>query len=167
MLTALDAPPDELDENERTFVAEIRKHGWFGTHVFANDEGPRFSYSTGFWVTLNHPEVIVFGLEQSLAHRILWGVFREAQAGRRLPIGTRLDDVLATLPVVVLPVSADCYPDYLGWSRWFYADDTFPCLHLIWPDRAGLFPWDARFSARFDGLQPDLTEHGWRAALAN
>ena len=36
MLTALDAPPDRLDENEQSFVANIREHGWFRTSVFAD-----------------------------------------------------------------------------------------------------------------------------------
>ncbi|HEY1605029.1 MAG TPA: DUF4262 domain-containing protein [Allosphingosinicella sp.] len=31
----------------------------------------------------------------------------------------------------------------LGWSRWFYGGDVFPYLRLVWPDRVGLFPWEA------------------------
>lgn len=94
-------------------------------------------------------------------------MFRDVQAGWRLTPGMQLAGVLAKLPVVMMPVSVQRYPDYLGWSRWFYGDDTFPCLHLIWPDKAGAFLWDARFSLDFAGLQPDLTDGGWRAALAN
>ena len=167
MLTALDAPADALTEDEREFVRQIRLHGWFDTHVFADEDGPGFSYTTGFWVTLNHPEVIIVGLERNLAHNILWDVFRDIQAGRRLAIGTRLDDVIAKLPVFVFPVGIARYPDYLGWSRWFYGHDDFPCVHLVWPDPSGVFPWDRQMHPDFHGLQPDLTDDGWRAALAN
>jgi hypothetical protein len=36
----------------------------------------------------------------------------------------------------------------------------------VWPDRAGVFPWEAGFDPAFAGDQVDLTEDGWRAALA-
>jgi len=48
-----------------------------------------------------------------------------------------------------------------GESRWFYGGDDFPCLQIVWPDRAGRFPWEADFDAQFEGNQPDLTEQGW------
>ncbi|MBU6373907.1 MAG: DUF4262 domain-containing protein [Alphaproteobacteria bacterium] len=166
MLTALDAPEEVLDEDEREFVAQIRTHGWFGTHIYAEGDASGFSFTTGFCVTLNHPEVIVFGLDGEIAHDVLWDVFRDVRDGRPLRAGVRLDGVLADLPIYVFPVDVRHYEDHLGWSRWFYAGDAFPCLQLVWPDAAGVFPWEPEFTPEFVGLQPDLTTHGWRAALA-
>src|SRR5262245_1598505 len=62
MRTALDALTSQLDQHEQDFVAKIREFGWFGTNVFEDAEGPGFSYTTGFWVSLGVPEVIVFSL---------------------------------------------------------------------------------------------------------
>ena len=67
----------------------------------------------------------------------------------------------------VFPVAKRHYANHLGWSRWFYAGDDFPCQQIVWPDRAGLFPWEAGFDPTFANKQPDLTEHGWLAALTN
>jgi len=166
MRTALDAPADRLDEHERSFVANIREHGWFRTGVFPDDEGPGFSYSTGIWVTTRQPELIVFRLRDDLAHDVFWDLYRDAAAGRGLPLGQRTDQVFANLPAYVFPVAKRYYADYLGWGRWFYGGDDFPCLQIVWPDRAGLFPWEPGFDSAF-GDQPDLTEHGWLAALAD
>jgi hypothetical protein len=59
------------------------------------------------------------------------------------------------------------YADHLGWTRWFYGGDRFPCLQIVWPDRAGVFPWEPGFDATFSNDQADLTEHGWQAAIAD
>ena len=53
----MDAPPDVLDDGEQSFVAKVRELGWFRTSVFGDDEGPGFSFTTGFWVNASQPEV--------------------------------------------------------------------------------------------------------------
>jgi hypothetical protein len=55
----------------------------------------------------------------------------------------------------------------LGWSRWFYGGDAFPCLQIVWSDRDGRFPWQSGFDPALAGLQPDLTENGWLASLTH
>jgi hypothetical protein len=161
MPTALDAQPDELDEGERSFVASIREHGWFRTRVFGDDEGPGYSFTTGFWVNANQPELIIFSTREDIAHDVFWDLFRDAKGGKRLPIGERTDAVFANLPAYVFRVARKHYRDLLGWSRWFYRGDDFPCLQVVWPDRDGKFPWQPGFNVEFKNDQPDLTERGW------
>lgn len=167
MRTALDAPSELLDQAEQSFVAMLREHGWFRTGVHADGDGPGFSYSTGFWVTLRQPEIIIFDLRDDIVHEVLWDLFRSAEAGEVLPVGQPTDRVFGNLAAYVFPVAKRHYANHLGWSRWFYAGDDFPCQQIVWPDRAGLFPWEAGFDPTFANKQPDLTEHGWLAALTN
>ena len=163
MITALHAPPGRLDQHEQGFVAKVREYGWANTAVFAEADKRGFSYTTGFCVNAGHPELIMFGMKDKIAHDIFWGAFREAKAGTPLLIGERTNQLFANLPAYALPVAKRFYPDYLGWSRWFYGNDDFPCLQIVWPDREGLFPWETGFDAAFANDQPDLTEHGWQA----
>jgi hypothetical protein len=167
MATALDAPPEVLDQHERSFVAKIREHGWFCTNVQADAEGPGFAYTTGFWVKIRKPEVIVFGLRNEIAHQVLWDIFHDAEEDRGLPVGIRTNQVFANIAAYAFPVAKRHYANHLGWSRWFYGGDNFPCLQIVWPDQAGVFPWEADFDQTFAEDQPDLTENGWLAALAN
>src|SRR5262245_16779311 len=128
MRTALDAPDDALDAGERSFVVQIREHGWFGTGVLADEEGPGFSYTTGFWLNTGQPEVILFGMKYEIAHDVFWDLFRDGEAGRSIPVGTRTDQPFANLPAYAFPVARRHYREHLGWSRWFYGGDEFPCL---------------------------------------
>jgi hypothetical protein len=157
-------PAKSLDESERKFVDNIREYGWFDSHVFVDEKGPGFSYTTGFWVTLGVPEVIVFSLKQEIAHNILWDIFKDAKQGARRPTGEAIQGIFGNGAAYLLPVAKERYRDQLGWSRWFYGGDEFPCVQLVWPDPAGQFPWREGFDDHFRDSQPDLSEGQWGGA---
>jgi hypothetical protein len=161
MRTALDADPAQLDEHERNFVGQIRKHGWAGTHVASDEEGPGFSYTTGFWFKFNFPELILFSLRGNVAHDTFWHMYHELAAGRRFPVGELTEDIFQNSLAVLLPVSPQQYRPHLGWSRWFYGSDDFLCLQLVFADSCGHFPWSSRSSESFRTTQPDLTTGNW------
>jgi len=161
MPTALDANPDRLDQHEQNFVRKIREHGWFGTHVMPDKVGPGFAYTTGFWLKFAFPEVILFSLLKASAHDTFWTIYRELEAGGRLPIGEPTGEVFENVTAVLLPVSREQYSSHLGWSRWFYGNDEFECVQLVYPDRRGEFPWTPGSSEGFRASQPDLTAGGW------
>lgn len=161
MGTTLDADPDTLDEGERACVSNIRAHGWFAIHVGADEERPSFAYTIGLWLKFRHPELIVFSLSRQIVQDTFWHLYRELEAGRRVPLGTSSCDLFANVPAMLLPVSQRHYADHLGWSRWFYGGDRFECLQLVYPDRDGHFPWSSKASEEGRKAQPDLTENGW------
>ncbi|MBB4000481.1 DUF4262 domain-containing protein [Aureimonas pseudogalii] len=165
MRTVLDVPAKTLDTSEMAFVAEVREHGFIRTEVSGDREGPGFSYSTGFWVTTSQPEFIMFGMMGEAAHTVFWDLYRDAQAQAALSFGKKTDRVFANLPACIFPIAKRFYADHLGWSRWFYRGDEFPCLQVVWPDREGVFPWEAGFDPAFSDRQSDLTEQGWQASL--
>ena len=167
MQTALDLPTETLSSYEQKFIAKVREFGWFGTSVFGDAEGPGFSYTTGFWLNTTQPELIMFGVNSDTAHNVFWDMFRDASAGDPLPVGTSTDRVFGNLRAYGFPVAKRFYPEYLGSSLWFYGSDDFPCHQVVWPDRSGVFPWEEGFDPAFANDQPDLTEHGWRAALTS
>ena len=167
MLTALDAPFKRLDEHEQNFVSNVREHGWFRTNVFGEEALPGFSYITGFWLSAQTPEIIVFSMKAQIAHDLLWDMFRDGRAGVKYPVAMRTNQIFANAPAYLFPVAKNRYREHLGWSRWFYGGDDFPCLQLVWPDRDGLFPWEQGFDESFRQDQQDLTEQGWLNSLVN
>jgi len=161
MATALDAPVERLDLHEQNFVSKVREHGWFCTNVFAEEDSPGFSYSTGFWLDLGYPEIVVFSLDSKVAHSVLWDVYRDVKGGKAFPIDRRIPDLFGNTDAFLFPVAETHFPHYLGWSRWFYGTSGFRCLQLVWPDKSGLFPWEPGADPAFAKSQPDLSEEGW------
>ena len=83
------------------------------------------------------------------------------KGGRIFPTGEAVTDVFGKSVAVLTQVSKRHYRTYLGWSRWFYRGNNFPCLQLIWSDRTGVFPWQLGASQEFANSQPDLSPKGW------
>ena len=167
MITTLDWPTAKLDHAEQSFVDNIRKHGWLRTAALAEEEKPGFSFTTGFTVSTGQPELMIFSTADDVAHEMFWVLFRRAQTGKPLPIGKRTNDFFSNLPAYAFPIAKPHFADYLGWSRWFYRGDEFSCLQIVWPDRAGVFPWEAGFDDEFSSDQVDLTERGWTAEIVD
>ncbi|MGC1429716.1 MAG: DUF4262 domain-containing protein, partial [Albidovulum sp.] len=94
MKTALDIDVDLLDDDEKGFVDNVRTHGWFGTHVFEDADGPGFSYTTGFWQRFEFPELILFSLPKEVSHDIFWNFFHDLTAQKRFPENEPISEVL-------------------------------------------------------------------------
>jgi len=121
---------------------------------------PGFAYTTGFWLRFGYPEIIVFDLGRQVAQDTFWHMYQELEAGKRFGVGIREDEIFRNAPAVLLPVSPQHYRSHLGWCRWFYGNDKFECLQLIFPDVNGHFPWEEA-SESFRATPPDLTAGNW------
>ena len=161
--TQLNAPLDELDDAERNFVEGVRQHGWMQTLALDEDDKPGFCFTTGFEVSIGHPEIIAFKIDKQTANEIFWVLYRCAENGKPVPLAVRTGGILPNDDAYVFPVARRHYANYLGWGRWFYRGDDFECLQVVWPDEAGVFPWEDGFDSKFVNAQIDLSERGWAA----
>lgn len=163
--TRLGDDPETLNPYERKLVQDVRDHGWRSVTAGADGGAPSFSYTTGFWRSLAAPEVIVFDFPLDLAHDVFGQMYRLLRAGPPLPVGQRIEGVLSGESIFLLPADPVAAADFLLSSRWFYKDAEYPCVQLVWADRAGLFPWQEGFAPGLADLQPDLSRRAW-AGLA-
>jgi hypothetical protein len=146
-----------MDKSERRVVDDIARHGWHCISVHEGENGPGFSYSIGFIVTLNHPEVIVFGLNMDLRQKMLWEAFRmvkEEQHSFREP-GLH-EGLLEGFPVASRPVHPTQHRLYFGFALWHRRHlgkpGTLEAVQLLWPGKVqGLFPFE-------DGCHPDVVD---------
>jgi hypothetical protein len=165
--TALDDPPDGMNDYERKLVANVREHGWQSTYVGAGEDAPSFAYSIGFWASAAIPEILILSLPSDVSHSILAFIFEEAASGFAPPVGTAVSGVTPGYDCYFFPIGPAAYGEYPLSCNWFYRGRDYPCLQLVWADQAGLFPWQPGFDERFRNDQPDLSAEGWRSHLAN
>ncbi len=158
MKTALDIDASLLDEGERNFVEKIREHGWIETHIAQDAAGPGFSYTTGFWLKFELPELMLFSLPQEISHDIFWNFFHDLNEGKRFATNEPVSDILTGFDVILKPVLVENFAEHFGWSRWFYGGDSFQVLQIFFPDKQGRFPWEDEVREGFGKLQPDLSE---------
>lgn len=175
---------DGLDEQERRVVENIEQ---FGTHVFqihgnhgvADEQGivdDGFSFTIGMQYNFDHPEFIVFGQKTEWQVALLNALREEVRAGVRFEPGSSCESVLPGFTMVFRDVPASAHLEYLGWAVWFYhriAPQKGPLrvLQAVWPDLAGVLPWEDGYDAGYrqpilDGTHPaiEVNKFGVRAS---
>ena len=149
--------PNPQDDNDKRVIENVRHHGCHIIHVGVRDDekGPGWSYSIGLFHSFEQPELIIFGLPWSSAETIINGLATRMKAGQQFSHGQTDSAVLMHNDVRFILVPSAQYREYLGYALWFYGGKEFPTLQLVWPDKAGLFPWDANGTLD-DAIQPVL-----------
>ena len=141
---------------EKKLLDDIDAFGWHGLHILGDDEYPPFSYTVGLFHSYGHPELLIYGLPRDVAHAILRIAAQAAASGQPIDLSAPTDALLEGYDCAFVPVPLEAYPDHVGFARWYYGDDTFPVVQVVWPDKSGRFPWDADAPAGFDDAQPVL-----------
>ena len=118
---------------------DIKKHGWHVLSVFGENM-PSFSYTIGFEETLNHPEVIMSGLETDLMHHLLNDIGNLIKKGQSFSEGNTSNEVLKDYLVKFVSVSEENIQEYLRAASAYYGDGNFQALQCVWPDNQGRFP---------------------------
>src|SRR5262249_20139261 len=78
--------------SESQIAADIAQHGWSCMNVYDGD--PQFLYTVGLIESFNHPELVIFGLESSVAHSIALNVISKIRAGANFCASTTYSDIL-------------------------------------------------------------------------
>lgn len=133
------------DAAEQKTIDDVRKYGLHIISVSEDTVGPGFCFSIGLFENYAHPEVIIIGLRQSLAHVLLNNMGEDIKNGRTFTPGEFHDDVLDDFLCYFGEVPREHYRDFVGWARWFYDGDDFPLLQCVYPTVSGIFPWEKDF----------------------
>jgi len=124
--------------------ADVDKFGWHCLNVWPEkgNDHPAFSYTIGLTESYEHPEIMVFGLDEK-AHGILNECVQLVRNGNKLVANAPNADVLSGgYDVVFKPIRKECFADYLGTAVRFYGSRPFQALVLFWPNKEGRFPWE-------------------------
>lgn len=146
-----------IDKFEQKAIDDVRA---FGIHVIAVGEdsiGPGFVYSIGLFETYAHPEIIIVGLRQELAHSLLNNMAADIKQGRTFNSQDFHDGVLDGFVCYFGDVKRELYEDYVGWDIWFYDGENFPLVQCVYPTVLGKFPWDKDFPEDSRWFCPMLT----------
>lgn len=136
---------NELSALDAKVLREIHTDGWQITGVLAReaDRGADFAYSIGFFHTMGHPEVILFGLPLDTCMRAVNVIGIDVQNGMRFVPGRVYDGILQKPHRCCFKeIDRRHHGDYVGYALWFYEADPFPLLQCVWSDQRGRFPWE-------------------------
>ena len=145
-----------LDSDEQKALDDIKAYGLHIIHVLGDENGPRFTYSVGLYHNYEHPEIVLMGLRQELAHTLLNNIAYDIKNGLRYAPHQFYDSILDGFQCYMLPVDQEHYHDYFGWAQWFYRKQRYPVLQCVYPSVYGLFPWSPDAPDDFTWFEPLL-----------
>jgi hypothetical protein len=137
-----------LDIHEQKCVDDIRAYGCHVLQVSAEGEHPHFSYSVGFPVSVDQPEVIVFGLQQPLMHNMINEMQRQCAEGLVMCDGQRVPDLIDGFDCILRYVTDKrAIEQHFGWAIWYHRSqrniELCEAYQIVWPGKVqGLYPWE-------------------------
>ena len=137
-------------------LTDIKEHGLHVIHVLEDDKGPSFTYSVGLYHNYQHPEIIMIGLKQDLAHILINNIGHDVKHGQAYKSGHFYKDILDNYECLMIKVDEKYYDEYLGQASRFYKNNNFPILQCIYPTIKGIFPWEEDWPEEIKNLQPLL-----------
>lgn len=149
---------EALHPADQKFLSQIETYGWNVTKVFKRngEVGPEWAFSTGLFHSYQHPEVVIFGLPLDTMQEIINNIGLEVKKGARFELGTEYQGIFERCGCRFRAVDQSHYKAYLGWALWFYQSDPFSVLQCVWPDKEGIYPWEAGCSESVIHAQPSL-----------
>lgn len=146
------------EPDEEKALSDIETYGCHVVHVRAEDERPPSSYSVGIQRSSGVPEIIVIGLERSLAHFSVNEYNERVRSGKRFAPGQVVSGFIDGFDCQCRAVHRSHYDAYLGWDLWLYRGADFEVLQLVYPTTSGVWPWDPEADAAFRAWQPLLED---------
>ena len=112
----------KMDRHEMRVMDNVRNHGCQVQFVFDPDgQEPDFSYSIGFPISVQQPEVIVFGLARELMHSMVNAIRQDCKGGMVLADGMRIAGLLEGFDCVARHVTDKAAIEkHLGWAIWYH-----------------------------------------------
>lgn len=152
----------DLDDDDRRTLGHIERVGWALICIEPDQEGPGFVYSVGMMHTLDHPEIIMFGLDIDLMASVINGMGEEIRAGRRFDEDGLYDGLLEGCACKCVAVDDRHFPEYFGYAGWHrrYLGKigTLRAIQCLWPGKVdGLFPDEDGCNEEVARRQPLLT----------
>ena len=134
--------------------------------VPAEGRRPPYAFTVGLWHSFGSAEASVFGRPEAEMVHWLETVGGEVEAGRVIHPDRQADDILGPgeargsggVPRLIYPrpALASWHRHLFGKALEFYRGQPVPMLQLVWPDTAGVLPWEPGCAEECLAAQPRL-----------
>ena len=137
------------DPQEQKVIDDIAQYGWHCVNILGEGAWVPFSFTIGVFKNYQHPELIIFGLGENIAHQNLAIAVEKIHRGNPIDLATSTDALLNEYLCCFVEVPKAQYAEHVGLCEWFYEGDDFPLFQIVWPSPQGLFPWHPDVSPDF------------------
>lgn len=155
-----------LDAAEQKLIDDVAQYGWQVMKVASRTDEPElppFAYTIGLTASFGWPELLCYGLKPDVMAVLLNSAVDELRCRSQPPAeGVVLHDVAEGFECRLTAVADHNRAGHLGFAIWFarYRGEDpadIKCFQMVWPDRNGVFPFEAGCSEGVKEMQPLLS----------
>ena len=143
-----------MNNLQKIISENVDEHGWHAQFVGGDEIWPAFTYSIGWGITRDWPEVIIVGQRLEVAH----GMLAKIWATNEKPTNNQMrTDVLPGFRCKMLTVDFTWYEFLFGAAIDYYMDRNLPpfeAYQLVWPTTSDVLPWEENAPDGFSNAQP-------------
>jgi len=135
----------------------IHRAGFAFICIGPDVDAPPFAYTVGLTETYGCPELLIFGVGEQIANVAFHSVVDKIKSGTRFSDGDVLVEVL-NLPcsIKVVPSEAALKFALNVASRYEHSAQLPTFQQIVYPDRAGVFPWEPGYDESMRRIQTEL-----------
>jgi len=137
-------------------ATQVKEYGHSVVRIASSDYLPSFAYTVGLKETIDHPELICFGLKPELMHNILNDVVDIIKFSGAITTKREFKNIFKDSRATFLEVDKRNISDYFKVAELYYNSSPFDAIQLVWTDPQNLFPWEENFNESFKYKQPLL-----------
>lgn len=140
--------------------ADIARTGWHLVVVGGEDGAPGFIYTVGLWQRYRHPELMIVAPDEKPEGFVgnLTALAKRVATGEALKPNVPIEGAFGKHKGVARQIHENWYPSFLGIAGAVYNSFDFPALQVYWPDRQGLYAWEAQADPELFRVQPLLDQ---------
>lgn len=124
----------------------IERSGFHVTGVLPSTTELPYAYTTGLLTSIGHPELVIIGVDPSVAHPVIWAVYDHLRDLKEphYPPGGKVTGLLANeMPLMLEPVDlARTWMSFGVCSLWYRGSVPLEIWQIVLPDCNGLLPGD-------------------------
>lgn len=145
------------NELSKKIDAIIKRAGFAFLSIGQDGNTPPFSYTVGITETYQGPELIIFGVSQNVADAVFNGLVARIKNGERFNDGDVVVELL-NMPVAIKAVSNEiALPFTLNVASRYKGSEHSPNFQqIVYPDHAGIFPWESDYNEEMRRIQSEL-----------
>lgn len=119
--------------------SNIINFGYHVTYINENAKNTPFAYSTGIYETFKIPELFISGLGPNLSQELI-AQYVEKFKNNIIQTNIKIADLSSRFEVLFLKVNIFQVTEYMLSTIYFYKNQNFNVLQLVFPDLNGNFP---------------------------
>jgi hypothetical protein len=148
------------NDTQRQELNAIAKDGCAAVKVLERNDprAPEWAYTVGLHHSYGHPEILIIGLENELTQVLLQNInSRIRDKSLSFRHGTVWNDVIVGYDCYFQRIDPVDYGEWFAANRWFYGDNNFEAVQMLWPSVSGIYPWQSEADPYLRWDQPMLT----------